>query len=164
MPHNLPALDFLCEENGLMPLKHMTPQNALPWDILAWKLRHHSLRPWKALRDFFFFSKGLVARYHSFLLYGLSFHTYNTFTHSYIHEHSPRLLSVPSSLNSSVAATSLGCRVGAECRDSNSGPPYSEKTCFQLSHAVPDTKYAPGKPGEKMTRHTWKAQSDNDPT
>jgi hypothetical protein len=147
MQHNLTALDFLCEENGLMPLKH-TPQNALPWDILAWKMRHHSLRPWKALRDFFFFffRKVWWPDATHFYFIGLSFHTYNTFTHSYIHEHSPRLLSVPSSLNSSVADISLGCRVGTKCRDSDSGPPYSEPTCFQLSHAVPDTKYAPGKP------------------
>ncbi len=44
------------------------------------------------------------------------FHTYNTFTHFYILEHSPRLLSISSSLISSVADTSLGCRVGIRTR------------------------------------------------
>jgi hypothetical protein len=51
-----------------------------------------------------------------FYLISFFFHTYNTFTHSYIHEHSPRLLSIPSSLISSVADTSLGCRVGNRTR------------------------------------------------
>ncbi len=45
------------------------------------------------LRIFFLF-KGLVASCHSFLLYWFFFHTYNTFTHSYIHKHSPRLTSI----------------------------------------------------------------------
>ncbi len=49
-----------------------------------------------------------------FLLYYIFFHIYNTFTHSYIHEHSLRLLSIPSSLNSSVADTSLSAESGFE--------------------------------------------------
>ncbi len=60
--------------------------------------------------------RGLEAWCHSFLLYWFFFHTYNTFTHSYIHKHSPRLLSIPSSLNSSVANTSLGRRAGIRTR------------------------------------------------
>ncbi len=46
----------------------------------------------------------------------LVFLSYKTFTHSYINEHSPRLLSIPSLLNCSVADTSLGCRVGIRIR------------------------------------------------
>ncbi len=63
--------------------------------------------------NIFFLS--LVAWCHSFQLYWFSFHTYNTFTHSDIHKHSLRL-SIPSSLNSSVADTSLGCRAGIRTR------------------------------------------------
>jgi hypothetical protein len=51
-----------------------------------------------------------------FYFIGFSFHTYNTFKHSYIHEHLPRLLSIPSVLNSSVADISLGCQVGIRTR------------------------------------------------
>ncbi len=41
--------------------------------------------------------KDLVAWSHSLTFYWFSFYTYNTLTHSYIHEHSMRLLSIPSS-------------------------------------------------------------------
>ena len=59
---------------------------------------------------------GWVAWCHSFIKNWFSFHTYNTFTRSYVHEHSQMLLSISSSLNSSVADTSLACRVGIRTR------------------------------------------------
>ncbi len=89
----------------------------------------------------------------SFLLYWFSFHTYNTFPHSYIHEHSPRLLSIPSQLNCSVADTSLGCPVGIRTR----GLPTASRRATNwvmshpyLSHVAPSLSHAaPSKIGKK---------------
>jgi hypothetical protein len=86
--------------------------------------------------------KGLVAGCHSFCLFFIFYnihafilsHSYNTF----IRPHSPRPLSISSSLVSSVGKTYL-CPV-VPSQDSNWGLPYRKLTRYQLSHSAPLAK------------------------
>ncbi len=68
--------------------------------------------------------------YFSYFIAFIQSHLFNTF----IRCHSPRSLSIYSSLVSSVGKTSL-CRCWAENR--TRGLPYSKPTRYQLSHAAP---------------------------
>ncbi len=60
----------------------------------------------------------------------LAFLTDNTFTHSWTFAEAP--------LHSLIAEQLSGRHLpGVPSQDSNSGPPYSEPTYYQLSHAAP---------------------------